>query len=350
MSLEYSKTRIFPRTWFGFLILIVGLAISSVYWAQCTAQLNCSTCGGGQGTISCGEGSPPEGCSTGCSANCPGVQCCTACKNFNRCNIGCCTASAAPSPNFLCYFAPSFEAEWSAVTLGSIDASYFSTPSLPEDQAGENGGVSPEIRIEAANDLPVRISNVTPVLSKNGNLQAIAYEITNQGSSNLVAWRVIWAVYVGGGSKPIAVVGEETDTWYGRDPDHLAVSASKAGRVCVSGSASPVSLLRGSVDYAEYSDGTRLGSAAPREFAHLQGERTARLRVYSDSLRIYETRGEQGLAAWLATAATTAYPAETEYQSQARAARAFYLASGASQYVEQARFIVDKASRQKMIP
>jgi hypothetical protein len=347
---KHFQTKILPTVWLGFLALIVGLVVCGVCWAQCTATLDCGTCLGVSGTISCSEPSPPQGCQVGCSANCPGVECCMRCKTFNRCNIGCCTISAGLSPNFFCNFALSLDAARSALAPEAIKASYFSTRSRLTDQAIENAGASPEIRIEVPSELPIQISNVTPVLSKNGSLQAITYEITNQGISDLVGWRVIWAVYVGGGPKPVSVVANETDTWYGKESDHLSVGAGTSGRVCVTGSAAPVTLLRGSVDYAEYTDGTRLGAAAEKEFLQLQGKRLARLKVYSDSLKIYNARGEQGLAAWLAEAATTVYRDETEIQDEARAARTYYLASDASQYVEQAKFIVDKAARQKMIP
>ena len=348
LTLKRSRTKDTLTYWLGFLGLIVALAICSVNWAQCAASLNCATCNiNSSGTITYSQPEPPAGCSTNGSQNCPGIECCMMCQNFNRCNPGCCTAgTGSPSPNFNCYFAPAFDAAWSAFAPETIKASNFSTGSKSTDQAI----ASPEIRIELSGDLPLQLSNVTPVLSKNGNLEAIAYEITNQGPSSLVAWRVIWAVNVGGGSKPIAVFGQETDTWYGDESDHISVGASTSDRECVSGSAAPVSLMRGSVDYAEYSDGTRVGSAASKEFAQLQERRKTRLRVYNDSLRIYATQGEQGLAAWLAEAATTVYQGQRELQSEVRAARAFFLASGANQYLEKVRFVVDKAARQKMVP
>jgi hypothetical protein len=173
-------------------------------------------------------------------------------------------------------------------------------PALPFHSAAQvESGAGIKVNLDIPADIPLKISGVRTKPSPSG-LPHITYRLTNAGTSPLAAVEISWVLYFGNGDQKRTVT--RADYVFGRDgmirpqvSDDLDIGSFQSA---LNGQSKPLSIqsATATITYAQFADGTELGSnarTASAWFAHRRGEWLA---VYKQALEAYRLEGTSGLA------------------------------------------------------
>jgi hypothetical protein len=156
-----------------------------------------------------------------------------------------------------------------------------------------NQGASlPALDINIPADIPLRIANFQFDPSPSG-MTAFHYDVQNASGQGLVAVEVRWQTQ--SGDHPSTDITNQDDRWL---TGLLASNGSARFQVTnvPSPATQPLTRLTGTIAYAEFEDGTRLGTDAAKVGLKITQERKATVAAYGKLLETFNTGGAEALA------------------------------------------------------
>ena len=162
--------------------------------------------------------------------------------------------------------------------------------------AANQVGASVPVHIQISSNIPIRIESVQATPSVSGS-SGIQYKIFNAGSARLIAVEITWDLNFGAGGPERTV--QRADYFF--SPADLAPGASKGfgiGEItdrASDGTTAPLKSATATITYAEFADGTQLGSDIQSVSAWLTSNRDAEMAEYRQALQDYRAGGVAGL-------------------------------------------------------
>jgi hypothetical protein len=159
--------------------------------------------------------------------------------------------------------------------------------------APARGADASQVEINTSPEVPLRITNFRFDPSPAG-MTAFRYEVQNVSGQGLVAVEVRWQEYFG--EHQAVAFSNRDDRWL---TGLLATDGSERFQVSNVPSLSaqaPPSRLVATITYAEFEDGTKLGSDAARVGREISQGRRATLTAYEKLLETFNSGGGEALA------------------------------------------------------
>ena len=158
--------------------------------------------------------------------------------------------------------------------------------------APARGADAAQVEINTSPEVPLRITNFAFDPSPAG-MMAFRYDVQNVSGQGLVAVEVRWQTYFG--EHAAIAFSNRDDRWLS---GQLAADGSERFQVSnVPGPSAPGSPSRlvATITYAEFEDGTRLGSDAARVGREISQARRATLTAYGKLLETFDSGGGEAL-------------------------------------------------------
>jgi hypothetical protein len=170
----------------------------------------------------------------------------------------------------------------------------------PPRLAARSADDTVSVEINAQSDIPLKIANAAATSTASG-LQSLHYTLVNQADQRLLAVEIVWTLHFANG----ASLRTENRQDFAFDfegklgpgdsdnTDHLdSVNATRHP--------SPVRSVTGEIAFAQFADGTTLGSERGKVLPWLKDQRSASLNEYRQLIQVYRSGGETALAQALA--------------------------------------------------
>ncbi|MGD0225447.1 MAG: hypothetical protein ABSF71_24230 [Terriglobia bacterium] len=268
---------------YGLLVAIAFAFSASLSWADCEFSYDCTGCCGGSGwttctsikncTLTCGEGSC-AGCGF-CEYACSGHK-----PYFNlTCCGGCVVLGDSPTASATGHSTPCVDAKLTTVSFVPLGKAMEDTRDV-------------EVHLEVSADVPVEIVDLEFEPSAEG-LKSGKYRIRNLSHQGLVAFEVGWQLYFGDEAKVLKAF-HSTDFWMTKQAQ-LGPGETDAMQFPEYHGLGPLRRAVGTVDYAEFSDGTRVGPRATEEFPRWTAVRVHEHDLYQALLSTYSQGGASAL-------------------------------------------------------
>lgn len=174
-----------------------------------------------------------------------------------------------------------------AFPISSLSHSY-----KPSPPGGDTQPVNVQINVPSTVPLEILNVQVTPTPSGMGGM---SYALRNDSEQALVAVEIKWTISGAASEKLVQV--DDIDAW--TDPSGML--ASDGDKVFHKGAlrskeATPVTGVTGTITYAEFADGTRVGPDANGVvYQQLRADRLALKAAYQQLLSTYSTGGKNAL-------------------------------------------------------
>lgn len=155
-------------------------------------------------------------------------------------------------------------------------------------------GSQVQVQLNVSPDIPLQIKDVQAAPALRGS-QPITYRLVNNGSERLTAVEVSWQLTFAGGIHSRVVEQADyflrPDTMQPRASDHFEIAGVTNENV----QSAPLQSAAATITYAEFADGTRLGSNVRAASTRMDDVRTGELKVYNEALQAYRQAGEPAL-------------------------------------------------------
>lgn len=160
------------------------------------------------------------------------------------------------------------------------------------------------VQLNATPDIPLEIENPIAVSTPSG-LKGLTYTLVNRGDQRLLAVEITWKLHFANG-KTYNIV-DRADYAFGFDNDVGPGNSQKmeVGSFGATKHPFPVQGVTGEVTFAQFADGTVLGSDQANVLPWLKGKRSASLNEYQKLVQIYRSGGESVLESALVTETDT---------------------------------------------
>jgi hypothetical protein len=258
------------------LLMSVVLLAARTARGDCQVFLDCSLCNGYYEVIACTDTNEcaTVDCGDGDCSTC--AYCDSYCTNGGEVeHLYSCTRTCPLAPSTSGVAAARESAAVETVSVPTVPTASYTLPATLDNSQSQG---QPRISTNASGAIAetVQIVQVSAGQSPTG-LGNLRYVVRNLASSPLVAYRVDWTTYVG--ERRGITVSNVSDLWVaGGIPPGGTTSAEVGGFVSSSGE--PVTALVGTISYAEFADGTRLGPDADQTFSYFNEKRAAKLAAY----------------------------------------------------------------------
>jgi len=158
-------------------------------------------------------------------------------------------------------------------------------------QAATEQAVS--VLINNTPEIPLEIAHPRAV-SLPAGLKGLTYSLVNRGDQRLLAVEVTWELHFENGVTRPAV--DRADYAFSADIAPGASDNMEMGSYVLITHPSPVKSVTGEITFAQFADGTALGSDRAGVLPWLRAGRSATLDEYHRLLEIYRSGGESALA------------------------------------------------------
>lgn len=278
--------------------------------AQCSANLDCSTCGG-SGKIGCSV-SGGAGCTTSCDTGCDGgVGCSQNCLHKPPVQLsGSCGGGSGQT----------FLSRPGLTIAGtqSVRAADFETVAYVPCAASNHAKLAHSRLLHVVSarqnqqptrvttdtivspSIPIEIRNVSVVTDALGLLKQTSYDIQNNGSNPLIAWDVrVEAFASPTDTQPFFAFDVTRDAWIGPQVSGVQPGANLRDSANISSTLASPAHVTMTVRYAEFADGTRLGPGASVVYQSILARREQVRHLVEEISTMSQRTDSAALISWL---------------------------------------------------